>query len=162
MELINPVPTAESALLLHRPRDGSRSRWAGQDNRVSQVGQEGGKWFDCGAQGHKGRVLAEEEFKREMERHLTGQETKAWDISYFKVNKSRLPVIEHARETAALMLRTDKSRGYCLEMICADFLAGANLENGNSNALLFSRSRLYQMLPAPVKKEFLNDLRKAS
>jgi hypothetical protein len=25
--------------------------------------------------------------------------------------------------------RRDKSRGYCLEMICADFLAGANLEN---------------------------------
>jgi hypothetical protein len=27
------------------------------------------------------------------------------------------------------MLGTDKSQGYCLEMICADFLAGANLEN---------------------------------
>jgi len=26
------------------------------------------------------------------------------------------------------MLGTDKSRGYCLEMICADFLAGANLQ----------------------------------
>lgn len=26
------------------------------------------------------------------------------------------------------MLGTDKSRGYCLEMICADFLAGAALE----------------------------------
>ena len=25
------------------------------------------------------------------------------------------------------MLGTDKSRGYCLEMICADFLAGATL-----------------------------------
>lgn len=33
-----------------------------------------------------------------------------------------------ALETAALMLGTDESRGYCLEMICADFLAGANLE----------------------------------
>ncbi len=33
-------------------------------------------------------------------------------------------------ETAALMLGTDKSRGYCLEMICADFLAGAHLDNG--------------------------------
>jgi hypothetical protein len=26
-------------------------------------------------------------------------------------------------------LGTDKSRGYCLEMICADFLAGANLRD---------------------------------
>ena len=29
------------------------------------------------------------------------------------------------------MLGSDKSRGYCLEMICADFLAGANLQEGN-------------------------------
>jgi hypothetical protein len=28
------------------------------------------------------------------------------------------------------MLGSDKSRGYCLEMICADFLAGANLQEG--------------------------------
>ena len=37
-------------------------------------------------------------------------------------------MIEQALETAALMLGTDKSRGYMLEMICADFLAGANIE----------------------------------
>ena len=38
------------------------------------------------------------------------------------------PVIDQAIETAALMLGSDKSRGYCLEMICADFLAGVNLQ----------------------------------
>jgi hypothetical protein len=32
-----------------------------------------------------------------------------------------MPVIEKAIETAALMLGSDRSRGYCLEMICADF-----------------------------------------
>ena len=32
------------------------------------------------------------------------------------------------------MLGDRKSRGYCLEMICADSLAGANLHKGNSNA----------------------------
>jgi 5-methylcytosine-specific restriction endonuclease McrA len=31
-------------------------------------------------------------------------------------------VIEEALETVGLMLGSDKSRGYCLEMICADFL----------------------------------------
>ena len=36
------------------------------------------------------------------------------------------------------MLDSDKSRGYCLEMICADFLAGANLDNQNPETLLFS------------------------
>jgi hypothetical protein len=30
------------------------------------------------------------------------------------------------------MLGSDKSRGYSLEMICADFLAGAELQSGES------------------------------
>ena len=36
-------------------------------------------------------------------------------------------MVEQAIETAGLMLGTGKIVGYCLEMICADFLAGANL-----------------------------------
>jgi hypothetical protein len=59
-------------------------------------------------------------------------------------------------------LGTDKSRGYCLEMICADFLAGANLEAGNPDALLLSLGRLFGLLPHPQKREFLEQLHKAS
>ena len=71
--------------------------------------------------------MPREEFKQEVVRHLTGQESEPPEILYFKVYKSQLPVIEEALETAGLMLGSDKSRGYCLEVICADFLAGANL-----------------------------------
>ncbi len=63
-----------------------------------------------------------------MERYLTGKETEPWEIIYFKLYKSQLSVVERALEIAALMLGSDKSRGYSLEMICADFLAGAALE----------------------------------
>ena len=62
----------------------------------------------------------------DIERHLTGKQTEPWEIICFKLYKSQLPVVEKALETAGLMLGTDKSRGYCLEMICADFLAGAS------------------------------------
>ena len=95
-----------------------------------------------------------------MERHLTGQETEPWEIIYFKLYKSQLPVIEQALETAALMLGTNKSRGYCLEMICADFLAGANLETKNSEALMISLDRLFGFLPQLQKQEFLDRARK--
>jgi hypothetical protein len=78
---------------------------------------------------------------------------------YFKVYKSQLAVIEQALETAALMLGSDKSRGYCLEMICADFLAGANLENGNSNAFMHSLERMIELLPCPQKADFLERVR---
>jgi hypothetical protein len=60
--------------------------------------------------------------------------------------KSHIPVIERAIETAALILGSDKSGGYCLEMICADFLAGANLENGNPDLLLNSISHFFKFL----------------
>jgi len=65
-------------------------------------------------------------------------------------------VIEQAIETAALMLGSDKSRGYCLEMICADFLAGANLDNGNSHVLLHSVLRFFKFLPGQERKAFLD------
>jgi hypothetical protein len=50
----------------------------------------------------------------------------------FKIYKNQVPVVERALETAALILGSDKSRGYSLEMICADFLAGAALVTGGS------------------------------
>ena len=75
---------------------------------------------------------------------------------YFKIYKSQIPVIEQAIDTAALMLGTDKSRGYCLEMICADFLAGANLDNGNPDVLLHSISRFFRFLSGEQRQTFLH------
>jgi hypothetical protein len=67
---------------------------------------------------------------------LTGKETEPWEIPYFKAYKGQLPVIEKALETAGLLPGSDTARGYCLEMICADFLADVSLEAGNRDALL--------------------------
>jgi hypothetical protein len=66
-----------------------------------------------------------------------------------------VPVIERAIEKAALMLGSDRSRGYCLEMICADFLAGANLDNGDPETLLFSMTRFFKFLPGEQQQAFL-------
>jgi hypothetical protein len=91
-------------------------------------------------------------------RNFTGRETEPWEIIYFKLCKSQIPVIEQALETAALMLGSDKSRGYCLEMICADFLAGANLTNGDSDVLLRALSRSFHFLPANQQQAFLQSI----
>jgi len=84
-----------------------------------------------------------------------GKETEPWEIVYFKLYKSQIPVIEQALETAALMLGSDRARGYCLEMICADFLAGANLDSGNPDTLLHALSRSLRFLPAEQRQIFL-------
>ena len=99
-----------------------------------RVARRDGSEFDCATWLHKAKELPKEDFKRAVESHLTGKETEPWEIIYFKLYKSQLPVVERALETAALMLGSDKSRGYCLEMICADFLAGAALEPGESKS----------------------------
>jgi len=69
-----------------------------------------------------------------------------------------MPVIEQALETAALMLGSDRSRGYCLEMICADFLAGANLDDQNPETLLYSMTRFFKFLPGQQKQSFLEHI----
>ena len=97
--------------------------------------------FDCATWLHRAREMPKEQFKQEVEKELTGKETEPREIVYFKLYKSQMPVIERAIETASLMLGSDRSRGYCLEMICADFLAGANLDHGDPEMLLFSMTR---------------------
>jgi hypothetical protein len=97
-----------------------------------KVARRDGDNFDCATWLHKAKAMPKEGFKGEVERHLTGKETEPWEIIYFKLYKSQLPVVEKAVETAGLMLGCDKSRGYCLEMICADFLAGASVQDVES------------------------------
>jgi hypothetical protein len=103
-----------------------------------KVARKDGERFDCATWLHAAKELSKEGLKTEVERYLTGKETEPWEIIYFKLYKSQLPVLEQALETAALMLGSDKSRGYCLEMICADFLAGSSTQENQWEALVIS------------------------
>ena len=125
---------------------------------LAKLARRDGQNFDCATWLHKAREMPKEQFKREVEKELMGQETEPWEIIYFKLYKSQIPIIEQALETATLMLGSDKSRGYCLEMICADFLAGANLDNGNPEVLLHSIRRFFQFLPEPQRQKFCGNL----
>jgi hypothetical protein len=123
---------------------------------MAKIARRDRQSFDCATWLHKAREMPKEQFKQEVERELTGRETEPWEIIYFKLYKSQLPVVEQAIEIAALMLGTDRSRGYCLEMICADFLAGANLENENPEVLLQSALRFFKFLPGGERQKFLH------
>jgi hypothetical protein len=125
---------------------------------LAKLARRDGQHFDCATWLHKAREMPKEDFRREVEKELAGKETEPSELIYFKIYKSQIPVIEQAIETAGLMLGSDKSRGYCLEMICADFLAGAHLDNGNPEILLNSISRYYKFLPAPQKRAFFEQV----
>ena len=110
---------------------------------------------------HKAQSMPHQQFKEEVEKYLTGASEPS-ELIYFKVYKSQVPVIEQALETATRMLGSDRSRGYCLEMICADFLAGAHADSGDSKVLLFSMIRLFHFLSAAEKQEFLAQVSEAA
>ena len=111
--------------------------------------------FDSQAWLQKARTLPREQFRHEVEKHLTGEDSEPSDLIYFKLYKSQMPVVEEAIETAALMLGSDKSRGYCLEMICADFLAGAHASGGDPNVVLEAILRTYALMSVDRQVEFL-------
>ena len=125
---------------------------------LAKLARKQGQRFESAPWVHKARHMPREEFRREVEKELTGKDCEPSELIYFKVYKSQIPVIEQAIETAALMLGTDKSRGYCLEMICADFLAGANLENEDPTVLLQSMSRFFKFLPGEQRQAFLHEV----
>lgn len=110
--------------------------------------------FDCATWLHKAKELPKEQFKDEIEKCLTGN-SEASDLVYFKLFKSQIPVVEEALEVTARMLGSDKSRGYCLEMICADFLAGAAASTEDDDLLLRSLARYFSFLPEIKQREFL-------
>src|SRR6201997_145980 len=122
---------------------------------LAKLARRGGQDFDCATWLHKAREMPKEEFRREVERELTGRDEEPSELIYFKLYKSQVPVIEQAIDTAALMLGSDKSRGYCLEMICADFLAGANMDNENPEILLHSVARFFRFLPSEQQRVFI-------
>ena len=72
------------------PRDWSWRRWRAGTGRSS----------NCATWLHKARGMAKDQFRREVEKELTGKETEASELVYFKLYKSQIPVIEQAIETA--------------------------------------------------------------
>ena len=123
---------------------------------LAKVARRDKQKFNCATWLHKAKTLPKDEFRQEVERELTGKDGEPWELIYFKIYESQIAVIDKALETAALMLGSDRSRGYCLEMICADFLAGANLDSGDPETLLFSITRFFRLLPEGQKKAFFD------
>jgi hypothetical protein len=74
------------------------------------------------------------------------QEYKPYEMVYFKPFESQLPAVERALCVASRMVGSERSRGYCLELICADFLAGRT-EESTPDEILLVIHRLVALLP---------------
>ena len=65
---------------------------------------------------------------------------------YFKLFESQPPVVERAVYVASWMVGTERSKGYYLELVCADFLAGRG-EESSPEEILMVIHRLVSLLP---------------
>ena len=103
---------------------------------LAKVARRDGQAFESAPWVHKASTMPREEFKREVDRYLTGKDTEAWEILYFKAYKSQLPVIEQALETAGLMLGSDKSQRLLLGDDLCGFSGGSELGGGQSGCFI--------------------------
>jgi hypothetical protein len=139
-------------------RDLKQVGWSKATELVRVVRRDG-KEFDGATWLHKAKELSKDEFKLAVERHVSGKDAEPWELLYFKLGKSQIPIVEDALEKAALMLGPHRSRGYCLEMICADFLAGVSLEEPNPANLVRSIQRIVEIVDEPARSEIVQNLR---
>jgi hypothetical protein len=103
---------------------------------LAKVARSEGRRFDSATWLHKAKESSKEELKEEVHRYFTGEDLEPYEMVYFKLFESQLPIIERALYVAARMAGTERSRGYCLELICADFLAGRTEESSPEETLL--------------------------
>jgi hypothetical protein len=87
---------------------------------------------------------------QEVHRYFTGEDLEPYEMVYFKLFENQLPIIERALYVASRLAGTERSRGFCLELVCADFLAGRTEESSPEETLL-----VIQRLASLVPPEYL-------
>ena len=113
---------------------------------LAKVARSEGRRFNSATWLHKAHESSKEELKEEVYKYFTGAEFEPYEMVYFKLFESQLPVVEKALHVASRMAGTERSRGYCLELVCADFLAGRTEESSPEEILLVVE-RLVRLLP---------------
>ena len=117
---------------------------------LAKVARSEGRRFDSATWLHKAKECTKQQLKEEVYKYFTGEDYEPYEMVYFKLFESQLPIVERALYVASRMVGTERSRGYCLELVCADFLAGRTEESSPEEILLVIH-RLVNLLPADYR-----------
>jgi hypothetical protein len=121
---------------------------------LAKVARSEGRHFDSATWLHRAKDCTKQELKEEVYKYFTGQDFEPYEMVYFKLYESQLPTVERALYVASRMAGTEKSRGYCLELVCADFLAGRTEESSPEEILLVIE-RLVKVLPEDYQSRLI-------
>ena len=122
---------------------------------LAKVARSEGRRFDSATWLHRAKECTKQELKEEVYKYFTGEDYEPYEMVYFKLFESQLPVVERALYVASRMVGTERSRGYCLELVCADFLAGRTEESTPEEMLLVIH-RLVHLLPPDYQARLAN------
>jgi len=128
---------------------------------LAKVARSEGRRFDSATWLHRAKECTKQELKEEVYKYFTGEDYEPYEMVYFKLFESQLPVVERALYVASRMVGSERSRGYCLELICADFLAGRTEESTPEEMLLVIH-RLLHLLPPDYQARLANHSEEAA
>ena len=92
---------------------------------LAKLARQQGQRFESATWLHKARQMPKAEFQREVEKELTGKDSEPSELIVFQGLQEPDPGYRTGNRDRGVNARVGQVRGYCLEMICADFLAGA-------------------------------------
>ena len=113
---------------------------------LAKIARRQGRKFECATWLHTAKQSSKEELQQKVHRYFTGKNFEPYEMVCFKIYESQLPVIERALYVASRMAGTERSRGFCLELICGDFLAGQT-EESSPDEIVLVIDRLMSFLP---------------
>jgi hypothetical protein len=100
---------------------------------LAKVARSEGRHFDCATWLHTAKQSTKQELKEAVHKYFTGDDYEPYEMVYFKLYESQLPVLERALYVAARMVGTD-------------FLAGRGDESSPEEILMVIH-RLVRLLP---------------
>jgi len=78
---------------------------------LAKVARSEGRRFDSATWLHKAKESTKQELKEEVYKYFTGEDYEPYEMVYFKLFESQLPVVERALYVASRMVGTERSRG---------------------------------------------------
>jgi hypothetical protein len=117
---------------------------------LAKVARSEGRHFDSATWLHRAKESTKQQLKEKVYKYFTGEDYEPYEMVYFKLYESQLPIVERALYVATRMVGSERSRGYSLELICEDFLAGRT-EESTAEEILLVIQRLIRLLPPEYK-----------
>jgi hypothetical protein len=111
---------------------------------LAKVARRDGQEFDCATWLHKARSLPKDQFKREVEKELTGRESEPWEIIYFKLYKTQIPVVEQAIENVNGIPGIEFAKEFansCARFVLRSLVSLVPFQDGRSRHLLRGAAR---------------------